>query len=86
MEVAICDLQINKPNMAKTNLVRIPYERVVGKIYLLRNQKVMLDRDLSVLYGIETKRLKEAVKRNKARFPADFMFEMKAAEFNRVGR
>ena len=81
MEVAICDLQINKPNMAKTNLVRIPYERVVGKIYLLRNQKVMLDRDLSVLYGIETKRLKEAVKRNKARFPADFMIEMKAAEF-----
>ena len=67
--------------MKRTTSITVPYERVVGNIYLLRNQKIMIDRDLSVLYGIETKRLKEAVKRNAARFPADFMFEMNAREF-----
>lgn len=58
------------------NKIRIPEEIVLNKIYLIRNQKVMLDRDLAELYGIETKRLKEAVKRNHLRFPDDFMFEM----------
>ena len=54
----------------------IPDERIVDKIYLIRDQKVMLDRDLAKLYGVETKRLKEAVKRNLFRFPEDFMFEL----------
>jgi len=54
----------------------IPDERIVDKIYLIRDQKVMLDRDLAELYGVETKRLKEAVKRNLFRFPEDFMFEL----------
>ncbi|CAN5315874.1 ORF6N domain-containing protein [soil metagenome] len=58
----------------------IPYETLVSKIYLLRGHKVMLDRDLSELYGVETKRLKEAVKRNSGRFPEDFMFEMTKEE------
>lgn len=49
---------------------------VISKIYLVRGQKVMLDRDLSELYGIETRRLKEQVRRNRDRFPHDFMFEM----------
>jgi len=53
----------------------------MGKIYLVRNQKVMIDRDLSILYGVETKRLKEAVRRNINRFPEDFMFEMSSDEF-----
>ncbi len=57
-------------------------ERIVDKIYLIRNQKVMLDRDLAELYGIETKRLKEAVKRNLFRFPDDFMFELTDSEFS----
>ena len=51
-----------------------PNETVLDKIYVIRNQKVLLDRDLAQLYGIETKRLKEAVKRNLSRFPEDFMF------------
>jgi hypothetical protein len=51
------------------------------KIYFIRGQKVMLDRDLAELYDVETKRLKEAVKRNIARFPEDFMFEMTKEEF-----
>ena len=56
-------------------------ELVMGKIYTIRGVKVMLDRDLADLYGLDTKRLKEAVRRNKERFPEDFMFEMNADEF-----
>lgn len=56
-------------------------EIVLNKIYTFRGQKVMLDRDLANLYGIETKRLKEAVRRNSTRFPEDFMFELNDQEF-----
>ncbi len=51
------------------------------KIYEIRGLRVMLDADLAELYGVETKRLKEAVRRNIERFPADFMFELTDAEF-----
>lgn len=51
-------------------------EIIEQKIYLVRNQKVMLDSDLAVLYGVPAKRLNEAVKRNKKRFPIDFMFKL----------
>ncbi len=57
------------------NLI-IPDEIITNKIYLIRNQKVMLDRDLAELYQVETKRLKESVRRNINRFPDDFMFEL----------
>jgi hypothetical protein len=63
------------------NLISIPDEVIITKIYLLREKKVMVDRDLAELYNVETKRLKEAVKRNKNRFPEDFMFEMNKDEF-----
>ena len=56
--------------------VKVPAERITGKIYLIRGQKVMLDRDLAELYDVETKQLKRAVRRNIDRFPADFMFEL----------
>jgi hypothetical protein len=59
----------------------VPIERITRKIYLMRNVKVMLDRDLAELYGVETKVLKQAVRRNIDRFPADFMFEMTNTEF-----
>jgi hypothetical protein len=62
--------------------VLVPDERIMDKIYLIRDQKVMLDRDLAALYGVETKRLKEAVKRNLFRFPGDFMFELTNEEFS----
>jgi hypothetical protein len=62
------------------NLI-ISEETISNKIYFIRNQKVMLDRDLALLYGIETKRLKEQVKRNISRFPEDFMFELTKEEF-----
>jgi hypothetical protein len=58
----------------------IPIERIESKIYLIRGQKVMLDRDLAELYGVPTKRLNEAVKRNTARFPEEFMFKLSEGE------
>ena len=51
-------------------------------IYEIRGQKVMLDRDLAILYGVELKRLNEAVKRNTERFPSDFMFQLKKDEWD----
>lgn len=59
----------------------VPIELIASKIYLMRSVKVMLDRDLAELYGVETKVLKQAVRRNIDRFPADFMFEMTKTEF-----
>jgi hypothetical protein len=59
----------------------IPIENITALIYLIRGKKVMLDRDLAALYGVETKRLKEQVKRNIERFPEDFMFELSKSEF-----
>jgi len=58
----------------------IPDDVVINKIYFIRNQKVMLDRDLAVLYGVETKVFKQAVRRNISRFPEDFMFELSKEE------
>ena len=58
----------------------IPVERIAKKIYLIRDTKVMLDRDLAELYGVQTKRLKEQVKRNLDRFPDDLMFELSKNE------
>ncbi len=60
----------------------VPIERIASKIYLIRELKVMLDRDLAELYGVETKRLKEQVRRNIERFPEDFMFELTKEELN----
>jgi hypothetical protein len=51
-------------------------EIITNKIHIIRNQKVLLDYNLATLYEVETKRLKEAVKRNIERFPEDFMFEL----------
>lgn len=65
----------------KETALATPDEIVMNKIYVVRGQKVMIDRDLALLYGVETKRLKEAVKRNLERFPEDFMFEMNKEEF-----
>ena len=56
-------------------------ELISNKIYFNRNQKVMLDRDLATLYGIETRVLKQVVKRNISRFPENFMFELNKSEF-----
>jgi hypothetical protein len=63
-----------------TDMVSI--ERVANKIYAIRDTRVMLDRDLAELYGVETKQLKRAVRRNIDRFPPDFMFELTKEEYD----
>src|SRR5947208_11730932 len=59
----------------------VPIERIESRILLVRGDKVLLDADLATLYGVQTRRLNEQVRRNLARFPADFMFQLTDAEF-----
>ena len=93
IEVAICDLKffsyfsfkfqsINKPMTKASKTLMIPDELVMNKIYLIREQKVMLDRDLAELYDIKPIRLREQVKRNISRFPENFMFQLNEKEVN----
>ena len=58
----------------------VPIEKIENKIFLIRGKKVMFDRDLAELYGVETRRLNEQVKRNVKRFPSDFMFQLTTEE------
>ena len=62
----------------------VPIESIVSKIVFFRGEKVMLDRDLAELYGVETKQLKRAVRRNIDRFPSDFMFDLTRDEFTNL--
>jgi hypothetical protein len=63
-------------NENANNNLMLPDELIISKIYLVRGEKVMLDRDLAEHYDVETKYLKRQVKRNILRFPSDFMFEL----------
>lgn len=63
------------------SLVTLPIERVEGVILLVRGEKIILDKDLAELYGVETRALVQAVKRNSERFPNDFMFRLTTKEF-----
>ncbi|MFE3868676.1 ORF6N domain-containing protein [Flavobacterium sp. LS2P90] len=65
-------------------VIVIPDDIISSKIYLIRNQKVMLDKDLAELYIVETKQLKRQVRRNMERFPEDFMFELSQQEFDNL--
>jgi len=60
--------------------VAITDETVINKIFHIRGKKVILDRDLAEMYGVETRRLNEQVKRNEKRFPSDFMFQLTEQE------
>ncbi|RLB78012.1 MAG: ORF6N domain-containing protein [Deltaproteobacteria bacterium] len=62
----------------------VPVERITEKIYLIRNRKVMIDRDLAGLYAVENSQLKRAVRRNIERFPEDFMFVLSKEEFENL--
>ncbi len=68
------------------NKTLIPAERIESLILLIRTQKVILDKDLAVLYGVETRVLNQAVSRNRKRFPKDFMFELSREEIMRVSQ
>ena len=60
--------------------IMIPEERIIDKIYLIRDQKVMLDRDLAILFSVKARRLREQVKRNPDKFPSHFMFQLNESE------
>ena len=64
----------------------IPVEKITNKILFLRNEKVMLDRDLAKLYGVQTRVLNQAVSRNIKRFPPDFMFELTRDEIMKISQ
>lgn len=66
--------------MSPTNTQTIHDEVLISKIYMIREQKVMIDKDLAELYGVKAIRLREQVKRNKTRFPAKFMFQLSEEE------
>jgi hypothetical protein len=67
--------------MVQTDNLNISEEVILAKIFLFRGHKVMIDRDLAGLYGVETRTLNQAVRRNLKRFPEDFMFQLTAKEF-----
>ena len=68
--------------MATVPAVSIAPEVIAERIFIVRGQKVILDADLAALYEVPTKRFNEAVKRNLAKFPTDFMFALTAAEWD----
>jgi len=68
----------------KDHKALIPEGQIERSILMIRGQKVIIDSDLAILYGVETRRLNEQVKRNSDRFPEDFMFRLSAAEFENL--
>jgi hypothetical protein len=96
-EKVLSDLSIELNNFAVVSRIVLPQktyhmakeiksialaeDAIISKIYLIRGHKVMIDRDLAELYGVETKQLKRQVRRNIDRFPGDFMLELSAEEF-----
>jgi hypothetical protein len=64
----------------------VPLERIESRIFLIRGQKVLLDRDLATLYEVETRILNRAVQRNRERFPVDFMFPLTREEIVRISQ
>lgn len=77
---------MNHSNNARVSNDGEPLTVVERHIYLLRGHKVMVDSDLARLYGVEVKHLKRQVRRNKVRFPADFMFQLRPEEEERLRR
>jgi hypothetical protein len=65
-------------------LIKISDDILLDRIYFIRDQKVMLDRDLAELYGVETRILNQAIRRNSKRFPEDFMFQLTETEFENL--
>jgi len=71
--------------MAKKELqVLVAEHKILNKIYVIRGEKVMLDRDLAEMYGVETKVFNQSLKRNKERFPKDFMFTLSEKEWGNL--
>ena len=69
---------------SKSTLIKVTEEKIVEKVYLIRGMKVMLDKDLAEMYGVEVRTLNQAVKRKIQRFPDDFMFQLTEAEWQNL--
>jgi len=84
-EAGFANLYLIPIIMAKKELqLLVAEQKILNKIYAIRGQKIMLDSDLAEMYGVETKRLNEQLKRNLKRFPKDFMFALSAKEFENL--
>ncbi len=75
---------INREKGKMKEMVYIQTENIVHQIHFIRGEKVLLDFDLAALYDVQTKELKQAVRRNQKRFPPDFMFELTRTEFDNL--
>jgi hypothetical protein len=85
MTIFIHCIHINTMVMSKFRLAKpVSDEIVINRIYLIRGENGMLDNDLAELFGVETKRLNEQVKRNPERFPEDFMFQLTEHELENL--
>ena len=72
--------------MTNNSLATVPVERIEKSIYVIRGEKVMLDRDLADLYGVETRVLNQSVSRNRDRFPSDFILELTRDEIRGISQ
>jgi len=86
INIKIVGTKLAPPKVISKSIVKLMVsdDSIINKIYFIRGKKVMLDSDLAELYGVETKQLKRAVRRNIDRFPDDFMFEMKKEELQNL--
>ena len=66
----------DEDSVIKTNALDMSQEQIQARIFSIRGEQVMLDRDMAMFYGVETKRINEWVKRNPARFPEDFCYQL----------
>jgi hypothetical protein len=72
--------------MTNNSLATVPVERIEKSIYVIRGERVMLDRDLADLYGVETRVLNQSVSRNRDRFPSDFILELTRDEIRGISQ
>ena len=87
LDITNCDIKfvsLLNLNQKMSESFIIPDETIISKIYHFRNEKVMIDTDLAELYGVETRVLNQAIKRNLKRFPEDFMFQLNEKEFENL--
>ena len=79
--ISFLTTKFTKTSMSKNEIIKlVEEEKIMNRIHVIRNHKVMLDFDLAEMYGVETKRLNEQLKRNIKRFPKDFMFSLTEKE------
>lgn len=85
LEITNCDIKLRSKKGEMMSEEVVPAVAIESMIFLIRGQKVMLDKDLAALYGVVTKSLKRSVKRNIKRFPQDFMFILNGSEMEALG-